>query len=219
MSHSNTAQLYPANFDDSDFAKKRNNEFNRLNEDLCYNQQRSKSNEKKLKFITTNHIDLIEAKEQLNFFGIGVRDQLFVPGNRIDTYSDLLNGRNGGTLTNCNVRNGFGQLPLPTTPYRGQLSHGDVRTEDSMRNNIEVRKNSCLPRDPNFQDRSFYIFDDKQQIHTPQAIKSVETPQVGFELGRNGVATRFLDRFGLQKISQQVKVENIQPLEQLNFRM
>lgn len=219
MSHSNTAQLYPANFDDSEFAKRRNNEFNRLNEDLCYNQQKEKSNQKKLKFVTTNHVDLLEAKEKLNFFGIGIRDQLFVPGNRIDTYSDLLNGNNGGKLTSCNVRTGFGQLPLPTTPYRGQLSHGDVRVEDSIRNNIEVKKNSCLPRDANFQDRSFYIFDDEQQIHTPQAIKSVETPQIGFNLGRNGIPSRFLDRFGLTKMSYKAQMGNVSPLEQLNPRI
>ena len=195
MSHSNTAQLYPANFNDSDFNKYKNVEFNKLNEDACYNLQKDLSNKKKLKFVTTNHIDLLEAKEKLNFFGIGMRDQLFVPGERIDTYSDLLNGKNGQTLTNCNVRNGFGQLPLPTTPYRGQLQHGDVKIEDSIRNNIEVRKNACLPRDTNFHDRSFAIFDDKLDIHTPQAIKSVETPQVGFVMGRNGAATRFLNKF------------------------
>lgn len=196
MSHSNTAQLYPANFDDSEFNKRKNNEFNRLNEDLCYNKQKDAANQKKLKFVTTNHIDLLEAKEKLNFFGIGVRDQLFVPGNRVDTYSSLLNGQQGQILTNCNVRNGFGQLPLPTTPYRGQLSHGDVLVEDSIRNNIEVKKNSCLPRESQFHNRSFAIFDDKLDIQTPQAIKSVETPQIGFELGRNGMPSRFIERFG-----------------------
>lgn len=219
MSHSNTSQLYPANFDDSAFTKHRNNEFNRLNEDLCYNQQKDGANQKKLKFVTTNHIDLIQAKEQYNFFGIGVRDQLFVPGNRIDTYSGLLNGKDGGILTNCNVRNGFGQLPLPTTPYRGQLAHGDVKTEDKIRNNIEVRKNSCLPRDSEFQNRSFAIFDDKLNIHTPQAIKSVETPQIGFELGRNGVPSRFVEKFSLKKVSPKVLIGNVSPIEQLNYRI
>lgn len=199
MSHSNTSQLYPANFDDSEFAKRRQNEFNRLNEDACYNQQKDFANNKKLKFITTNHIDLLEAKDKLNFFGIGLRDHLFVPGDRIDTHSSLLNGQSGQILTNCNVRTGFGQLPIPTTPYRGQVAHGDVRIEDSIRNNIEVRKNSCLPRESEFHNRSFAIFDDKLDIHTPQAVKSVETPQIGFELGRNGVPTCFVEKFSLQK--------------------
>jgi hypothetical protein len=200
MSNLNTAQLYPANFDDSEFTKCKNNEFNRLNEDLCYNQQKDFSNNKKLKFVTTNHIDLIEAKEKLNFFGVGIRDQLFVPGDKIDTYSNLLNGRDGNQLTQCNVRNGFGQLPIPTTPYRGQLQHGDVVIEDSIRNILEVKKNSCLPRDAQFEKRSFTIFDNSQNIQEPQAIKSVETPVVGFELGRNGMATRFIDKFSLKKL-------------------
>jgi hypothetical protein len=196
MSHSNTAQLYPANFDDSAFSKLRNNEFNRLNEDLCYNQQKDKLNKKKLKFVTTNHVDLLEAKEKLNFFGIGMRDQLFVPGDRIDTFSSLMNGHSGQILTNCNVRNGFGQLPLPTTPYRGQVSHGDVLVEDSIRSSMQIRNNSCLPRESDFHNRSFAIFDDKLDITTPQAIKSVETPQIGFQLGRNGIPSRFDKRFG-----------------------
>lgn len=218
MSQFNTAQLYPANFDDSEFAKRRNNEFNRLNEDLCYNQQKDKANQKKLKFITTNHVDLLEGREKLNFFGIGVRDQLFVPGDKIDAYSSLLNGQSGQILTNCNVKNGFGQLPVPTTPYRGQVAHGDVLVEDSMRNNIEVRKNACLPRDSNFHDRSFAIFDNKLDIHVPQAIKSVETPQIGFELGRNGVPTRFVERFSLKKTYTSGGV-GYQPLEPLQQRL
>jgi hypothetical protein len=200
MSNLNTAQLYPANFDDSEFTKSKNNEFNRLNEDLCYNQQKDFSNNKKLKFVTTNHIDLIEAKDKLNFFGVGIKDQLFVPGDKIDMYSNLLNGNNGNQLTNCNVKNGLGQLPIPTTPYRGQLQHGDVTIEDSIRNILEVKKNSCLPRESDFQKRSFTIFDNSQNIFEPQAIKSVETPAVGFELGRNGIPTRFVDKFSLKKM-------------------
>jgi hypothetical protein len=201
MSNQNTSQLYPANFDDSSFNKYKKNEMNRLSEDACYNNQKDLSNNKKLKFVTTNHIDLLKAKEELNFFGIGVRDQLFVPGEQIDTYSDLLNGKNGQTLTNCNVRNGFGALPMPTTPYRGQLQHGDVDIEDKIRNNIEVRKNACLPRDSNFEKRSFTIFDDSQQIFTPNAMKSVETPDIGFSLGRNGVASRFTKKFNTTTFS------------------
>ena len=214
MSHSNTAQLYPANFDDSEFSKRRNNEFNRLNEDLCYNQQKELLNQKKLKFVTTNHVDLIEGKEKLNFFGIGVRDQLFVPGDRVDTYSSLLNGQTGQILTNCNVRNGFGQLPFPTTPYRGQVSHGDVLIEDSIRNNVDVKKNSCLPRESQFHNRSFTLFDDKLDIPTPQAIKSVEIPQIGFQLGRNGIPSRFESRFGT-KDKYTAQGDDFKPIESL----
>ena len=197
------SQFYSANFDDSAFNKYKNNEFNRLNNDACYINQRDTSNNKKLKFITTNHIDLIEAKDKLNFFGIGVRDTLFVPGEKIDDYSNLLNGKNGQVLTNCNVKNGFGTLPMPTTPYRGQLQHGDIKIEDSMRNNLGIKKNTCLPRESNFEKRVFSIFDDSQNILTPSAIKSVETPDIGFSLGRSGMATRFCQKFNTTNYSSE----------------
>lgn len=197
------SQFYSANFDDSEFNKYKSNEFNKLNSDACYINQRDMSNNKKLKFITTNHIDLIEGKDKLNFFGIGVSDTLFVPGEKIDDYSDLLNGKNGQILTNCKVKNGFGTLPISTTPYRGQLQHGDIEIEDSIRNNIEIRKNACLPRESNFEKRSFAIFDDSKNILTPNPIRSVETPDIGFNLGRNGVATRFHQTFNTTNYSSE----------------
>lgn len=192
MSNLNTSQLYPANFDDNSFNKYKNNEFNRLNNDACYINQKEVSNNKKLKFVTTNHIDLIEAKDNYNFFGMTTRNELFVPGEKIDTYSNLLNGKNGQILTNCNVRNGFGSLPMPTMPFKGQLRHGDVDIEDSIRNNLQVKQKPCLPSESDFQKRSFSIFDESNNIPIPQAIHSVETPTAGFSLGRNGIATRFI---------------------------
>ena len=186
-----TSLNYFSNFDDTLFAKVSKNEFNRSIDDECAIQQRNNDNSKKLKFITTNHIDLLDAKTKLYFFGISVKDQLFVPGNQIDNYSSLLNGDNGGKLSNCNVRNGLGELPISTTPYRGQLHHGNIDIEDQIRNNIEVRKNACLPRDANYQNRSFYIFDDTHGIETPKPIMSVETRENGFN-GRVGISSRFV---------------------------
>ena len=139
--------FYGSNFNDTDFHKFKAAEFNKTIDDPCALQQRANDNTKKLKFVTTNHIDLLEAKDRNNFFGIGVRDQLFVPGEKIDDYSSLLNGGSGHALTNCNVKNGFGQLPMPTVPSRYQLFHGDVDTEDKLRNYYEVNKNSCNPRE------------------------------------------------------------------------
>jgi hypothetical protein len=105
-----------------------------------------------------------------------------------------LNGKNGGELTNCNVRNGFGQLPLPTTPYKGQVSRGDVMIEDkSVRPVVEMRQRGCLPIDINFNERAYTLFNEN--IERPNAIKSVETAEVGFMLGRNGVASRFINKF------------------------
>lgn len=202
-----SATTYYSNFDSKSF--KEYDGMSSLADDECYKQQKDMSNSKKLKFITTNHIDLLEGKEKLNFFGLGVRDQLFVPGDRIDQYSNLLNGSIGHTLTRCNIKNEFGQLPIPTTPFRGQLQHGNVDIEDSLRT-FEVKKTSCLPKDTNFQDRSFAIF---SKDDTPNAILSVETPQVGFSLGRNGTPTRFSERFD-DKIKYSAKgTEFIAPYE------
>jgi hypothetical protein len=188
---------YFSNFDDSKFRKMslKNNEFNNLKDDNCYINQQNNDNNKKLKFITTNHIDLLENKEKLNFFGYSIKDQLFVPGDKIDTYSNLLNGQNGEQLTNCKIKNNFGQLPLISN-YRGQLFHGDIDKEDYLqKTSDQVKKNACLPRDSNYQKRSFYIFNDKQGIETPAAINSVESQHNGFSLGRNGANTRFDKRF------------------------
>lgn len=186
---------YFSNFDDTKFKDVQKNEFNRLSEDDCFIKSRNNENSKKLKFVTTNHIDLIENKEKLNFFGYAIKDHLFVPGEKMDTYSNLLNGQNGGQLTNCNVRNGFGQFPQMSN-YRGQLFHGDTKIEDNLQKSSDtVRKNACLPKGIDFHNRSFYIFDDTQGIEVPNAIKSVEMPSNGFSLGRSGVSSRFYKRF------------------------
>jgi hypothetical protein len=173
---------------DTEFEKVNFRENNRTLDDPCAIQQRDGDNSKKLKFVTTSFRELIEAKENLNFFGMTLKDQLFVPSEQVDKYSELLNGKSGNTLTQCNVRNGFGQLPFPTMPSKYQLSRGDVQIEDSMRNLTEINKHSCNPRDTMYYNRYFYIFDDKQGIDTPDALKSVESGDFG---KRGGVDTRF----------------------------
>ena len=183
--------LYSSNQDDSQFQAVQFREFNKTIDGPCAQQQRTDDNAKKLKFVTTNHIDLLEGKGSLNFYGMTVRDTLFVPGERIDDDSQLRLGQKGGILTNCNTRYGFGQLPLPTMPSRYQLFHGDVVTEDSMRNAIETNKQSCNPRDAQYYNRSFYIFNDKSGPESPNAMKSVEIPQFG---PRGGASTRFLNQ-------------------------
>lgn len=190
-----SGSIYFGNFDDSSFAPYENTDSTRLTSDPCAIQAKNLDNSKKLKYITTNHVDLIEAKDKLNFFSIGLKDTLFVPTDKIDTYSSLLNGKIGGELTSCNVRNGFGQLPMPTLPFRGTVSHGDVTIEDSIRNQTQLRKNSCLPRDPKFEQRSFSIFDESKGIEAPSASKSVEKVEDGFTYGRMGISSRFIDRF------------------------
>lgn len=219
-------QMYPSNFDDSLFneisnefkqnlnktelqktdLKYQNLEFNKNTEDPCYIQHKDLGNDKKLKYRTTNFIDLSNAQESGNFFGMTLVNNVFVPTpDNIDTYSSLLNGQTGGKITNCNTRFGFGQLPALTTPYKGRVAHGPVDIEDTLRNNssnTEIKKNSCLPKDTSFFERSFSIFNG---IETPNAIKSVESPVDGFSLGRNGTPTRFSNKF------KKINYKNIGP--------
>lgn len=168
-----------------------NNEFNNLRDDLCAQEEREFSNNKKLKFVTTNFRDLLNAKEAHNIFGMTVRDQLFVPAEKIDSLSDMRNGKTGGIITNQNVPNNFGALPLPTLPSRYQMFHGDVDVEDTFRNLNENNKKSCLPSNNEFFTKSFYIFNDAAGIETPAPIKSVETKEFG---PRGGFSTRFTSR-------------------------
>jgi hypothetical protein len=191
-----SAGLYPANFDDSSFTLLSKNEFNRLSEDLCYKKTREQDNNKRLKFYTTNHADLANAQsERNNFFGIDIEQNLFVPNpENIDKLSGLRNGTLAGTMTNCRLRNEFGQLPLQM-PFKGQVSRGDVCKEDSLRNYVEPKKNACLPKDTEYYKRHFSIFDDTLKIETPNALKSVERPELGFQLGRVGAPSRFDSKF------------------------
>jgi hypothetical protein len=179
----NNSNLVNTEFEEVNFR-----ENNRTLDDPCAIQQRDGDNGKKLKYMTSTFRELIEAKDNLNYFGMTMRDQLFVPSEKVDKYSEMLNGKSGNLLTQCNTRNGFGQLPFPTMPSKYQLSRGDVQIEDSMKNLIEVNKNSCNPRDDDFYSRYFYIFDDKQGIDTPDALKSVEIDDFG---KRGGINTRF----------------------------
>lgn len=187
--------VYPANFDNSAFVSKnlKNTEYNRLTEDPCYINRREDDNAKRLKFYTTNHNDLINAQtERNNFFGINIENNLYTPSpENIDKYSNLVNGDKGGVMSQCKTRYNLPALPVQL-PYRGQASRGDVDIEDSFRNYNELKKNSCLPKDTTFYNRSFYMFPG---IETPDASKSVEAYVNGFRLGRNGDPTRFCDRF------------------------
>jgi hypothetical protein len=173
---------YFSNFDDSSFNNQKPREFNKLRDDECDIKQRNFSNDKALKFVTTTFKDLIDAKQTKNFFGIDIKDQLFTPANLMDDESKLKMGVSGGQLTNCRVRHELGELPLPTMPARYQLYHGDVSVEDSMRNFVGTNKKSCNPKDDQFYNRSFYMFEG---IEKPDATKSVE------ENIRCGISSRY----------------------------
>lgn len=173
---------YFSNYDSQDFEKNKPREFNRLRDDMCDITQRNFSNDKKLKFVTTTFRDLIDAQEKRNFFGMDIQDKLFVPSDKMDENSNLLHGQTGNILTNSKGTSELGALPMATTPGRYRLYHGDVTVEDNMRNFMDLNKQSCNPRDTEFYNRSFYIFDG---IEKPDPLKSVEKDL------RCGISTRY----------------------------
>jgi hypothetical protein len=185
--------LYNSNFDDSGFYAKNTREFNKTIDDPCAVQKRNEDNDKKLKFITTNHIDLLQAKEKLNFYGMTIKDQLFVPSENIDKETFLKYGGNGNIITHEKSKSEFGQLPFSTIPAQYQLAHGDLKVENNLLYNSHVsNRQSCNPRDNTYYDRSFYIFDDSKGIDTPDALKSVENTSMWGT--RGGMQTRFLEK-------------------------
>lgn len=166
----------------------------RMQDDSCFIDQQNADYSKKIKYYTTNHSDLLQAQDNMNFFGIDISDTLFVPSDKIDIDSSL---RNGSKMTNFKTKNeGFGQLPFPTMPARFQMSQNveKIDVESSFRSNdIQTfRKKTCLPKDYEYYNRSFYIFND--EIEKPNAVNSVELPEKGWTFQRSGISTRFLDR-------------------------
>lgn len=155
---------------------------NRLIDDLCDQQQRYDSNTKKLKFVTTNYRDLIDAVDKSNFFSIALDDGKFVPIESVDKDTKLRHSE----MTQYKCNNNLGMLPIQVGS-RYQVYHGDVVIEDHMRLEPTRVKNSCKPMDCTFYDRSFQIFDN---LESPNPLNSVETQDKGFT-SRSGVSTRF----------------------------
>ena len=151
-----------------------------MKDDTCFSKTQQNDNDSKLKYITTSFTDLINAKKDFNFFGIDIKDKLFVPSDKIDQESSL-------KYTNtpiCHNRDEFKGLPMATLPARYQGFHGDTTTEYAMGNYIECKRNSCVPKDTDFYKRSFYIFDEN---NVPKAENSL-FPE------RYGVSSRFISR-------------------------
>jgi hypothetical protein len=171
---------------DNQFLVNKPREFNSLIDDPCDRQQRQTSNMKKLKFMTTNFRDLVDAVDKRNIFSIQLIDDKFVPSDKIDKDSDLRQS----CLTQYNCKNGMGMLPVQVGT-RYQLFHGDINTEDRIRNTFLTTNKSCNPKDTNYFERSFSIFDDSQNIPIPNAMMSVETKEKGFNTQRSGTSTRF----------------------------
>lgn len=172
-----------------------------LQDDACEQQKRNQEDSTKLKYVTTNHIDLLNGHKQ-NWFGIALRDQLFTPAENMDADSQLRHG----TLTNCKVRNNFGQLPIPTLPSLANSRAQDTDIESKyIWSQLTRERKECNPRETNFHDRSFYTFPEIKH----QAIKSVQKSTHY----RQGVSTRFLDldKAQEQKRKDYLKISSLRP--------
>lgn len=158
-----------------------NNSLNRLGEDACYKQAKDYSNGQILKFQTTNHLDLLNAHKDFNHFTMSATESHGkVTGDRVDTYSKLANAQH----TNEKYKGSFGMLPL-NPAFKGNTVQ-DTDTESSIRNLQNPRKNSCLPRESEFYNKSFYIFSNE----------NVPRPEKAVEANRVGLSSRFSCRSG-----------------------
>ena len=151
-----------------------------LLDDECEQQQRDQEDGTKLKYVTTNHVDLLEGHQQ-NWFGVSLRDQLFTPAENMDGDSYLRQAK----LTNCKIRNNYGQLPIPTLPALHNSHAQDTDKEVNLWPLHNRDRKECQPRETDFHNRSWYVFPDMKH----QAIKSVQTSNSY----RQGSSTRFTD--------------------------
>jgi hypothetical protein len=156
-------------------------DLNRLKDDDCYQVARNNSDGKKLRYYTTSFKDFLDAQtNKENYFGLTIKNELFVPTSKIDTYSDLVNGTNGQMLTNQYTKRGTDtSYPLPTIPAKYQLAHGNIEIEDNLRmvNNYKTQK-SCLPIECNYNEKTFQIFEKNSP---PQNIAQNVKLQVGVQ--------------------------------------
>ncbi len=132
---------------------------------------------KQLKYYTRNFFDENIVQNR----GIFFNDGFGIPSCEIDhsTTARL------GTVTNKNLIQNLPSLPLPTTASfsKGQ---GSVTIEDKLRPGAERQRKQCNPRDTEYYNRSFYIFDNLP-IKPNECVDNVV--QKG-PMYRQGVSTR-----------------------------
>lgn len=123
-----------------------------LKYDQCDIEADCKRSMKTLKYYTQNFFD----KDIIQNRGIFFNDGFGIPACEIDQSTAFREGKN----TNLNLLQNLPALPLPTTAsfVKGQ---GDVLVEQDLRSNTTFRdRKTCKPRDNEYYQRSFYIFDN-----------------------------------------------------------
>lgn len=152
--------------------------YSRVGNDVCNVNQKNQGNDKKLKYFTTNHADLLQANATQNFFTIGKTRTLGA-----DTKGNLI----VPALTNERYRTDLGTLPVNLGLRTRKV---DPVQEANVRGfGAEETKNSVVARSQDFYTRSFTIFTGNMEV--PSALKSVEKKEDGFKDGRAGTSTRF----------------------------
>lgn len=150
-------------------------DLNRLRDDIGDINKKREDNLKKLKYYTTNNIDLINVDQTRDFYGLNLKDGLFVPTPKIiDESSQLTINKSGNT--SYRNKTTYGQLPLPTLPSQVHSAKGNTEIEDSLRHNFIIHKKATNPKEVNSYSRTFSIF-DSELLEKPDNLKSVENPR------------------------------------------
>ena len=124
--------------------------------------------------------DLENASKYTSIFGLGIKDGLYTPSEKIDDETELWKSE----LSNPRVKTQLGALPMPTMPAKYmQNSYGDSNAENELRIGVSTYDGKpCNPKETSLQDRTFQIFTDDSPL--PKPILSVE------DYTRSGVASR-----------------------------
>ena len=152
---------------------------NRQKDDQCDIQRSGENNAAKLKYMTTNFVDLEEAESTSNFFSIGFKNGLYTPRDKINEESSLRNS----IVTNERAKTGFGSLPLPTMPGKYfQNAFGDPEVEAGIRGLYTTRDSTLKHYDGMYYNMTFPTF-PKDSVYD-NMLNFVEVEQRGGENSR-----------------------------------
>ncbi len=123
-----------------------------LENEPCNLDKDEQQSTKSLKYYTQNFFDKEIIQNRGVFFHSGFNS--VPPPCKIDDDTSARFGK----MTNINLVQNLPALPLPTTAsyYKGQ---GPVQVEDYIRPQHDRSLKQCNPKDSEFYNRSFYIFD------------------------------------------------------------
>ena len=137
-----------------------NREFTSLKYDYCQMKEQEKRAQKPLKYYTTDFKNLENDSKDLNSFDN--KSGQLISNLNFDLSNDELRYQQVKFDKTCRE---LGELPFPTLPFRGNLNFGDIENENKVRFPLyeNDRRNSVLPRDNEYYNRSFDLFDKEDQ--------------------------------------------------------